>query len=119
MAGRTPIREIKGNSNINIKLKDAPEVFRILGIDPKTSYLMDAKRAIWGLYGLGEPEITVRRAQKTLSEQRPNNAYGVKITRAEIQRFMELFGLTENDPFQESIGQRIVSDILTGKLTPT
>ncbi len=73
------------NKNINIKNEDATTVFRKLGIDPATNYLMDAKRAIFKLYNLGEPELTVMAARKTLAEQRPNNAYGIKITDSEMK----------------------------------
>ena len=56
---------------------------------------------------------------KRLFAQRPNNAYGIKITDEEIKKFMELFNTFEEDYFQESVGGRIVSDILNGNVLPT
>ena len=104
------------NKNINIKNEDAPAVFRKLGIDPAAKYLMDVKRAIFKLYKFEEPELTIMAARKTLTEQRPNNAYGIKISDSEMKKFMELFGLTEDDYFQESIGGRIIKDILNNEI---
>ena len=116
MAGKKRIRDMQSNKNIGIKINLADRVFNMLGIDPKTQNLMDVKRVIFNLYGLQNPEITVKSPRKTLSEQTPNNAYGIKITDKEMRLFMELFGLTENDWFHESISGRIVSDILDGKV---
>ena len=110
------IREMRDNKNINIKNEDAPTIFRKLGIDTATKYLMDVKRAVFKLYNLGEPELTVMAAKKTLAEQRPNNAYGIKISDGEMRKFMELFGLTKDDYFQENIGGRIVKDILNNEI---
>ncbi len=117
MAGKTRIRDMESNKNINIKINVANKVFRILGIDPKTQNLMDVKKAIFNLYGLQNPDITVCSSRKNLSKQTPNNAYGIKITDKEMRMFMDLFGLTEDDWFQESIGGQIVNDILNAKLT--
>lgn len=103
------------NKNIHIKLHEAPLVFSVLGIEPKTDNLMDVKKAIFKLYGISNPEIMVQSSRKTLSQQRPNHAYGIAITDWEMKRFMAIFSLSENDFFQESIGGRIVSDILGRK----
>lgn len=103
------------NKNINIPIGVANEVFNKLGINPKESYLMDVKKAIFKLYRIPNPDITVLKPKKTLYEQRPNNAYGIKITDKEMKIFMELFGLSDNDYFQESIGGKIVESILSGQ----
>src|SRR4030067_1610383 len=100
------INKMMGNTNILIRNSDAEDVFRKLGIDTKVNYLMDVKKAIFKFYKFPKPEMTVRNPRKTLYEQRPNNAYGIKITDKEIRIFMELFELTENDPFQD-ISRRI------------
>ena len=57
--------------------------------------------------------MTIYRSRKTLSEQTPNNAYGIPITDKEMHMFMRIIELTEADWFQESIGGRIVNDILS------
>ena len=118
MGGKIRIKDMKSNKCINIPVGVAEEVFQKLGIDPKTSNLMGLKRAIFKLYGIAKPD-TEHSSRKTLFEQRPNNAYGIKITDEEIKKFMELFNLSEEDYFQESIGGRIVSDILNGNVLPT
>lgn len=112
MGGKTRIRDMGENKNINIRLKDSEEVFKKLHIDPKTSCLMDAKKAIFLLYGLPAPETTNRDSKKTLSEQRPNNAYGIPISDSELELFMAKFHLTEDDWYQENIGGKITEDIL-------
>lgn len=112
------INKMMGNTNILIRNSDAEDVFRKLGIDPKVNYLMNVKKAIFKFYKIPKPEMTVRNSRKTLYEQRPNNAYGIKITDKEIRIFMELFELTENDPFQD-ISRRIVKDILNGRIFPS
>jgi len=116
MGGKSKIRDLKDNKNINIRKKYAPAVFERLNIKPETSYLMDVKKAIFKLYKLGEPDITAMNPQKTLAEQRPNNAYGIKITDRELDKLMQLFGLTGDDWFQENIGGRITNDILSKKI---
>jgi hypothetical protein len=115
MAGKTRIVDMVHNKNINIKLNDAELVFDKLRLDIERDNLMDLKKAIFKFYGISNPEMTVKHSQKTLAQQKPNNAYGVAITDSEIRIFMDMFGLTENDYFQESIGQRIVHDILASK----
>ncbi|MBM4056477.1 MAG: hypothetical protein FJ264_17790 [Planctomycetes bacterium] len=117
MAGKTRIKDMKDNKCINIPLGVAEKVFQKLGIDTKTSNLMDAKRVIFNLFGLDDP-YTKYSSRKKLYEQRLNNAYGIKITDEEMKKFMKLFNLSEEDNFQESIGGRIVSDILNGNVLP-
>jgi predicted HNH restriction endonuclease len=77
---------------------------------------MDVKKAIFMLYGLNNSNLPIKSPHKTLAEQKPNNAYGVPINDQETKMFMKLFNLTEDDWFQESIGGRIVNDILTKKI---
>ena len=117
MAGKIRIKDMGSNKNINIPIKVANEVFSKLGINPKESYLMDVKKAIFKLYRIPNPGMTVLNPEKTLYEQKPNNAYGIKITDKEMEIFMELFGLSDNDWFQESIGGKIVNDILSGQIS--
>lgn len=115
MAGKIRIKDMGSNKNINIPIGVANEVFNKLGINPKESYLMDVKKAIFKLYRISNPDMTVLNPKKTLYEQRPHNAYGIKITDKEMKIFMELFGLSDNDYFQESIGGKIVESILSGQ----
>ena len=116
MGGKTKIKNMGANRDINIKNRYALAVFKKLGINPSTNCLMDVKKAIFKLYNLDDPEMTVIESQKTLSNQKPNNAYGIAITVNETKKFMQLFGLTENDWFQESVGGRIVNDIMGKKI---
>jgi|WetSurMetagenome_2_1015567.scaffolds.fasta_scaffold00682_11 hypothetical protein len=116
MGGKQRIKDMGRNKNINIKLNVANKVFSMLGIEPKTSNLMDVKKAIFKLYGISNPELTVHNSRLMLADQRPANAYGIKITDHELQILMELFGLTPDDWFQENIGGRITRDILNGTL---
>ena len=117
MAGKIRIKDMGGNKNINIPIGVANEVFSKLGINPKESYLMDVKEAIFKLYRIPKPDMTVLNPKKKLYEQKPNNAYGIKITDKEMKICMELFGLSDNDWFQESIGEKIVNDILSGQIS--
>ena len=116
MAGRTKIRDMGDNTNINIKIRPvnySKEVFKKLNIDPQSSFLKDVKKAIFELYGIPNPDMSrLSNPQKTLAGQKPNNAYGVWISWDEVRKFMQLFGLTEDDSFQEAIGGRIVNDII-------
>mgnify|MGYP001604201817 CR=1 FL=1 len=117
MSGRK-IKDMGDNTNINIKIRYSKAVFEKLNIDPQTSYLKDVKKAIFKLYGIPNPDMSrLSNPHKTLAEQKPNNAYGVWISWDEIRKFMHLFGLTENDRFQEGIGSgRIVNDILNKEI---
>jgi hypothetical protein len=112
MGGKTRIRDLGDNKNINIRLADSEAVFKKLQISPRTTCLMDVKKAIFKLYGLPAPETTNRDSRKTLSEQRPNNAYGIPISDNELKLFMEKFRLTEDDWFQKNICGKITDDIL-------
>ena len=116
MGGPTQIKGMKDNKNINIYLHHAKNVFGILGINPETDNLMDLKKAIFKFYDISNPHMTVKHSQKKLAQQEPNNAFGVAITDIEMRIFMKMFKLSEKDYFQKSIGQRIVSDILKGKI---
>jgi len=104
------IREV-GRTDILIRNEIAFRFFQTLSIDPQTNYLMDVKRALFRRYNLPEPEITIRNPRKTLAEQRPNNAYGIPITEIEKERFVEMFGLSQDDEYSE-ISHRIERDIL-------
>ena len=112
MGGKTRIKDMGNNKNINIRNEDSEDVFRKLNIDPNKSYLMDLKNAIFLFYNLPKPEFIIRDPRKTLAEQNPDNAYGIPITDRELKLFMDLFDLTENDWFQENIGGRITRDLL-------
>lgn len=116
MGGKKRICDIEKNKNINIPLGVSEHVFKKLGIDSNAKYLMDLKRAIFRLYNLPDPDLSILNPHKTLSEQRPHNAYGVPINDNEVRLFMQLFNLNENDWFQENIGGRIVRDILNNPI---
>lgn len=108
-----PKRKISeiGRTDILIKNEISTAFFEKLGIDPKSSYLMDVKKAIFKCFNLPEPKITVNNPRKTLAEQIPNNAYGIPITRDEMEVFMKLFGLSSEDEYSE-INCRIEKHIL-------
>ena len=74
---------------------------------------MDVNKVVCKRYGICKTTMTIYRSRKTLSEQTPNNAYGIPITDNEMHMFMRIIELTEADWFQESIGGRIVNDILS------
>jgi|GEM_PF-2624991 hypothetical protein len=116
MGGKKKICDIGKNKNINIPLEVSLNVFEKLGINPKTSYIMDIKKAIFRLYNLSNPDLSISSPRKTLEEQQPNNAYGVPINEEELNLFVQLFGLDKNDWFQESVGRRIVKDILNNPI---
>jgi len=116
MAGKRRICDMGENKNINILIAVSEEVFQKLGIDTHNRYLMDVKRAIFRLYDLDDPDLSITSPKKTLAEQHPNNAYGVPINDYEMCKLMELFDLDENDYFQESIGGRIVREILNSSI---
>ena len=74
---------------------------------------MDVNKVVCKRYGICKTTMTIYRSRKTLSEQTPNNAYGIPITDKEMHMFMRIIELAEADWFQESIGGRIVNDILS------
>jgi len=113
MGGKTKIKDMDKNKNINIRIELSERFFKKLNIDPNTSYLMDVKKAIFAFYRLSSPDLSIKTPKKTLAEQRPNNAYGIPINDHELRIFMDLFHLTGDDWFQESIGGRITEEILT------
>jgi len=112
MGGKKRICDIGKNMNINIPIGVSARVFEKLGIDTKTKYIMDAKKAIFKFYNLPNPDLSISNPRKTLAEQQPNNAYGIPINGNELKLFMQLFNLNENDWFQENIGGRITQEIL-------
>ena len=112
MGGKKRIRDIGKNMNINIPIGVSARVFEKLGIDLKTKYIMDAKKAIFRFYNLSDPDLSISNPRKTLAEQQPDNAYGIPINNDELKIFMRLFNLNENDWFQENIGGRITHEIL-------
>ncbi len=72
---------------------------------------MDVKKVVCKRYGIGNPTMPIYCSRKTLSEQTPNNAYGIPITDKEMHMFVRIIELAEADWFQESTGGRIVNDI--------
>lgn len=116
MGGKKRICDIGKNKNINIPLEISTHIFEKLGIDPEISYLMDVKKAIFRLYNLPNPDLSISNPHKTLAGQQPNNAYGIPINDEELSIFVQLFNLNENDWFQESVGGRIMRDILNNPI---
>jgi len=106
------ISEMGTHKDIRIPLEISNRFFKKLNINPATGYLMDVKRAIFKFYDIQEePVMTIARAQKTLLEQKPNNAYGIPITDREVRFFMERFGLSDEDEFT-AISKRIIQSVV-------
>lgn len=116
VGGKKRICDMGKNKNINIPIGVGAQVFEKLGIDTKTRYLMDVKKAIFRLYNLSAPDLSISNPNKTLAEQQPNNAYGIPINDEELKLFMRLFNLTDDDWFQENIGGRITREILNNPI---
>lgn len=107
------ISEMGAHRDIRIPLDISNKFFEKLGIDPNNKYLMDVKKSIFKFFNIEEePVMTILNARKTLSEQKPNNAYGIPITDKEIKIFMNRFGLSEEDKFMV-ISKRIIQSVLS------
>jgi hypothetical protein len=111
MGGKTRIRDMKNSKNINIPLNISEDFFKALRIDPTQATIRDVKIAIFKFYSWDSPDINFSN-RKTLSQQKPNNAYSVPITDNELRLFMKFFDFDEEDFFQEKIYENIIRNIL-------
>lgn len=107
-------REV-GVTNILIKKKVGAAFFRKLGINPKKQNRIDVKKALFKLYSLKQPDLSVT-PRLTLAEQRPDNAYGVPLTKREHKIFMRLFNFAADDSFSK-ISHKIEEDVLNKRIT--
>jgi len=103
--------------SVNIEKRVAPKIFEKLGIDMKTSHLMNVKKVLWKRYGLPEPAELIYLPKKTLAEQEPNQSYGIPITPEERELLLRRFNITNPSPRSaaKEINQKILDDILFGK----
>ncbi len=102
--------------NIHIYNNVALNFFRKLNIDVNNSYLMDVKKAIFKFYNLPEPVIIIKKSRKTISQQKPNQSYGIPYTIEERELFIRKFGFDKSDPnVAEKINKKIISDIISSE----